>query len=178
MKVLQQFNIPFVGMSQKVHQFEYSIDKSFFSCFEDAPVSECSIEVKLDFDKRDSFFHLKFYIDGTVNVPCDRCLELFNQEIFGDYEMFVKFGKEDETVDETDEDIMYISRNDDHLDISKTVYDYILLSIPIRCVHPEDENGASGCNPEILKKLNSKIEQDLDPRWSVLEKLKNNKNEQ
>jgi uncharacterized protein len=173
MKVLKQFNIPFVGMSKKIHQFEYSIDSTFFECFEDAPVNECAVNVKLEFDKRETFFQLKFFIDGTVNTPCDRCLEHYDQEIFGDFEMFVKFGSE--SPEETEDDILFISKNDDHVDISKTVYDYILLSIPIRCVHPEDENGNSGCNEEVIKKLNSKTEQSVDPRWAALENLKNKK---
>jgi uncharacterized metal-binding protein YceD (DUF177 family) len=170
MKALQQFNIPFVGMKTRVYNFEFTVDSSFFDCFEDALVNKCAIDIKLDFDKRDTFFHLKFYIDGTVNVPCDRCSEPFDLEIFGDYELFVKMGEETE---DSDDDIIFISKNDDHVDLSKVVYDYILLSIPLKCVHPDDENGNPGCNPEVLKKLKKQEEDTTDPRWAVLEKLKN-----
>lgn len=170
MKALKPFIIPFKGMSTKVYQFNFKVDKRFFECFENAPYSDCSIEIKLDFDKRENFFHLKFYIDGTVNVPCDRCLELFDQAIFDDYELFVKFGEEEE---ETDDDVIYINKNDDHIDISKVVYDYILLSVPLKCAHPIDENGVAACNPEVLKKLNTKEKSnEVDPRWAALEKLK------
>jgi uncharacterized metal-binding protein YceD (DUF177 family) len=173
MKALQQFNIPFIGMANKIHQLEFSVDGSFFDCFEDAPISKCAVDVKIDFDKRENFFHLKFYIDGSVNVECDRCSEPFDLGIFGDYELFVKFGNE--TIEDSEDDVIFISKNDDHVDLSKSVYDYILLSIPLKCVHPDNEDGEPGCNKEVLEKLYKKEEQTVDPRWAALEKLKNKK---
>lgn len=174
MNTLRQFNIPFAGLSHRVHQFEFQIDKKFFQSFDNNNIEDCDILVKLDFDKRETFFHLKFYIDGTVKLPCDRCLELYDQAIFGDYELFVKFSDSPETADdEGDDDVIFISRNEDHLDISKEMYDYILLSIPLRCVHPEDEDGKSACNELVLSKLKQQSSESLDPRWEALNKLRN-----
>jgi len=44
-------------------------------------------------------------------------------------------------------------------------------------VHPDDENGKSTCDPEMLSKLNEYIvsgEKGSDPRWNDLKKLMNN----
>ena len=46
---------------------------------------------------------LTFYIDGTIEMPCDRCLEPYNQSVFGDYEVAVKF-RNDDTIENEDED--------------------------------------------------------------------------
>lgn len=173
-KFLQEFKIPFVGMKKQLYQFEYLIDDKFFANFPDSDIEKCTIEVKLDFDKRENFFLLTFYIDGTIEVPCDRCTEPFNQDIFGDYEVAIKFGEADELGDK-DEDVVYISRNDDFIDVSTLIYEFIILSIPLRCAHPENEEGESACNQEIISKLNKEKETRVDPRWAALEKLKNKK---
>jgi uncharacterized metal-binding protein YceD (DUF177 family) len=49
------------------------------------------------------------------------------------------------------------------------------VSVPLRCVHPEDKNGKSACNQETINKLSIKQEARFDPRWAALEKLKNKK---
>lgn len=176
MNTLKAFRIPFAGLGFKVHQFQFEIEKSFFTSFDDAIVEDCDITVTVDFDKRETFFHLKFYIDGTVNVACDRCLTHYDQAVFGDYELFVKFADDPDSMNEQEEDdVIYISRNEDHLDISKVIYDYIVLSIPLRCVHPDDENEIPGCDPEFLEKLGNKTDKSADPRWAALEKLRNKK---
>ncbi|GAG53875.1 unnamed protein product, partial [marine sediment metagenome] len=56
---------------------------------------------------------------------------------------------------------------------------YIHLALPPKRAHPDDENGKSMCDAEILKKLKElkgkEIEkQDNDPRWEALKKIKFN----
>ena len=169
-KFLQEFKIPFVGMKNKLYQFEYLISEAFFSNFPESDIEKCSIEVKLDFDKRENFFLLTFYIDGNLERACDRCSEPYDQGIFGDYEIAVKFGNNENP---DNEDVMYISKNDDFIDVSNLIYEFIVLSIPLRCVHPEDKNGLSQCNQEVIKKISNEVKDSVDPRWAALEKLKN-----
>lgn len=174
-KAIKEYLIPYVGLQNKLYEFSYSINETFFTYFDDNDIKKCLVDVKLEFEKRESFFLLNFYIDGFVEVPCDRCLDPYKQEIFGDYEVLVKFDTEQQE-DNEDEDIIYISKSDDFIDVSKLIYDFILLSIPLRCVHPNDENGNSLCNQQIIKKLENKTEEEsTDPRWAALEKLKNKK---
>ncbi|MFT4968950.1 MAG: hypothetical protein ACI9O4_000692 [Chitinophagales bacterium] len=170
-KFLQEFKIPFVGMKKQLYQFEYLIGDGFFQNFPESDLDKCSIEVKVDFDKRENFFLLTFYIDGTVEIPCDRCTEPFNQDVFGDYEVAVKFGETD-NVEQIDEDVVYISKSDDFIDVSNLIYEFIILSIPLRCAHPENDEGNSACNKEIIKKLQKEDKPSADPRWAALEKLK------
>lgn len=42
----------------------------------------------------DTFYELISYIDGTVAVPCDRCLEDMDQSITADNKLIVKLGEE------------------------------------------------------------------------------------
>jgi hypothetical protein len=63
------------------------------------------------------------------------------------------------------------------------LYEMLMLSIPIRTVHPTNEEGNYSCNPEILKylEINDDIEvsdketnedDNINPIWDELKKLK------
>lgn len=170
MKNLNDFAIPFVGLSNKVHQFDYNIDKTFFDFFENTLILECEVNVKIDFDKKASFFELTFYIDGVVSVECDRCLEPFKQAIYDDYNLVIKFDENAEQKEE-ESDVAFIKPNETHLDVSKYIYDFVHLSLPIQKVHQNIED----CNQDIIEKINNKNKtENTDPRWDILNKLKNN----
>jgi uncharacterized protein len=171
---LKEFKIPYVGLKNGEHLFEFHITKKFFDSFESTAIHDGDIKVKLKFDKKDNFFTLDFSIDGTVKIPCDRCLELFDEEIFNDFKIFVKF-EEREGKKGDEEDVIYLSKGDSHLDLSEVIYDFIHVSVPMQNIHPDDENGQSTCDPEVLKKLEiRKDEEEVDPRWEALLKLKKN----
>lgn len=173
MNALKPFKIPFVGMKNKVHLLDFKVDKLFFQCFENALITDCDVDIKIEFDKRESFFHLKFYIDGQINLECHRCLERYNQPIFGDYELFIKASAPRENTGV--EDVIYISPTDDFVDISKAVYDYILLSVPLHQVHADLEDGTAGCSIEMNNEKENSKEESIDPRWAALQNLKNKK---
>jgi uncharacterized metal-binding protein YceD (DUF177 family) len=60
------------------------------------------------------------------------------------------------------------------IDLAPFLYEYIHLLLPVRRVHPDERNGQSGCNPEVLKKLEELAPHPhLDPRWETLNRLKN-----
>ena len=172
MDALKDFNIPYVGLKNGEHLFEYQIGKRFFDSFESTAIHDGDIKVKLVFDKKDNFFTLNFSIDGTVRVPCDRCLELFDEEIFNDFRIYVKFEEREGKIGD-EEDVIYLSKSDSHLDLAPIIYDFIHVSVPMQNIHPDDANGHSTCNPEVLKKLQSaKDQEEPDPRWEALLKLK------
>lgn len=173
MDKIKYFEIPFVGLKNEIHRISYDIDSHFFDLYEESPVKDGKLKVELELDKKSSFFILNFKIDGTVNIPCDRCLEMFDYELLADFTIIVKFEeREDKTGSE--EDVLYLTRNESHLNIADIIYDYILINIPIQVFHPEDENGVSGCNPKVLEKLQPKKNvEEIDPRWANLNKIKN-----
>ena len=79
------------------------------------------------------------------------------------------------------ENIICLLPSEHEFDISHYVYESIKLSIPIKQVHPENENGEVSCNPEMLERLNNYItdkpaDEDIDPRWNDLKNLKANNN--
>ena len=72
---------------------------------------------------------------------------------------------------------MYVSPDEDQIDIRHYVYESIMLSLPVQRVHPDNEKGRTQCNKEMLKLLkqhsNKKDKNEIDPRWEALKKFNN-----
>ena len=88
--------------------------------------------------------------------------------------MLVKFS---ETETDDGDEIIYIHPGSHQVEIGKLIYEFIVLSIPIRHIHPDDQAGNSLCNPDMLHKLDQyrAIElpevNPIDPRWNDLNKI-------
>ena len=178
MKGLREYEIPFVGLKIGVHTFNYEINGKFFSHFEDSPISECDVNVRLEFDKKETLFILNFFIDGEVAVECDRCLAPFRKEIFGDFVCYVKFTDNPDEIP-SDDEILYISRDESHIDVSQLIYEYINICLPIQRIGCKEPGKDPKCNLEVLKFLLEQPKPEVkeekpDPRWDALKKLNKN----
>lgn len=176
MKALREYQIPYVGLKIGIHEFNYQIDRKFFEAFEGSLISDCHVNVKLELEKKETLFILNFFIDGTVNVVCDRCTENFDKKIFGDYQCIVKFKDARADVVNDDDELILISREDNFIETADLIYDYINLSLPMQLIHPDKEDGTPSCNPEVLKYLTASegtTSEEEDPRWAALKKFKN-----
>lgn len=175
MKSNRQFIIPFKGLKVGRHSFVYDIDDTFFDDYENSEITKGNIHVEVDLEKRTSMLEFYFNIEGTVMVTCDRCLDEFEMPIAYEANLFVKFG--DVTEEQTDE-IIVLSHNEFELDIAQDIYEFIHLSLPFKRVHPDDKNGNSTCNKEMLKKLEEYIVRDQNNTnnspWNDLKNLTNN----
>jgi uncharacterized metal-binding protein YceD (DUF177 family) len=117
---------------------------------------------------------MKIGISGSVRVSCDRCLEMFSQPVTSENRLLVKFGK---SLEDIDPDILSVPIDEHELDLQHQIYEFIMLALPIKRVHPADKKGNSTCDPVMLKKLEELIieeEKNNDPRWDELKKLINN----
>jgi uncharacterized metal-binding protein YceD (DUF177 family) len=88
---------------------------------------------------------------------------------------YVKKGEQD---NEGKEEMIMIPENEHEIELSQYLYESIVLHMPYQLVHPNDEQGNSLCNQEMLDRLNEfsadeTREKESDPRWHVLKDLKN-----
>jgi len=167
------YEIAFFGLSAGVHQFNYKLDNAFFEQFNKSPVKNAKIEVLLFFDKKNNFFELTFKLDGWINTLCDRCTEDYKLEIMDDHKLFVKL-EDYQQAQNTNEDIIYINRNETHLNVTQFLYEFTVLSMPIKKSCNLNKNGLPECGKDFGKYLTSPkvIEKPpIDPRWEALKKL-------
>jgi len=165
----KQYVIPFSGLSENIHHFEFKIDDKFFENFEFSEIKKSNIDVYLSLEKQERMLILEFLIEGTTNIMCDRCLDFFDYPIKGKEKLIVKFGNKNY---ESTDDILILAESENEIDISKYIYEFISLLLPIKRIHPEDENGNSRCNKEMIKKIKefSKTKKS-DGRWDELKKI-------
>jgi uncharacterized protein len=166
---LKEFVIPFRGLSIDTHYFNFIIDKKFFEAIEYAELENGHVNVSIEMTNQERMMIFDFKIDGLIEVTCDRCLEVFNYPVSGNERLIVKYG---ESHQELTDEILVIPESEHEINLSAILYEYILLMLPIRRIHPEDANGKSECNAEMIRKLQQNhIAKEPDPRWDALKKL-------
>ncbi len=158
----------FSGLGLGLHNYQYKISSDFFASFGNTEIEQGTIDVELSLDKQERMMVLDFELKGSINVMCDRCLDNFDFPIDGNERLIVKFG---EAFEEENEDVVVLPEHEHQIDLSSYLYEFIILLLPIRMVHPEDENGNSDCNPEIIQKIKNLSEPEPDPRWGSLKDL-------
>ncbi len=170
MDYLKNFVIPFVGLSAGEHQFDYIIDDKFFACFEFSEIKRAHVALNVNLDKRDRMLIFTFTMLGTLEVTCSRCLDQFEYPVDAEEVLYVKYGQE---YKEEDDDVIIIPESESQINIAPFIYDYLNLIVPYRVVHPENEQGESACDPDVISRIaqSSEPKEDIDPRWDKLKGL-------
>jgi len=159
------------GLGEGDHDFSFELDKKFFVLFEHSEISNGNVHAEVILEKKPGVFSLHFALEGKVEVICDRCLEKFMTDISTTQTLFVKLG---EAPDEIEDDVLIIGRDDHEIEVSQYLYEFIMLALPYQKIHPDDSEGNSTCNPEMIKQLNAHrtkehdSEETIDPRWDAL----------
>lgn len=164
-----EYIIPFRGLSEGIHEFTFFIDKLFFRQFENADINNGFFTVKVKMTNRPNFLFFEFHIEGTAEVPCDRCLDYLSIAIKSQHHLSVKFGNKE---NEETEDLLIIPQAQSAINLARYIYEYISLSLPVKRTHEKE----SMCNQEVIQRLYKPKEKKEkaktnDPRWDELKKL-------
>ena len=169
---LEQFKINLKALKQDETPLQWELDDSFFQQLEGAQLQSGSLHVSGSIRKTVGFFELNLHSVGTVEVTCDRCLDLMRQPIEAGLNTTVKLGTEDSY----DDDVITVDETQSVLDTAWLIYESIALAVPIRHVHqPGDCNVAMSEKLEQLSAARSSdadAQDDIDPRWAKLKNLK------
>lgn len=175
MKQLKEFTIPFVGLKQGEHHFDFKIDNTFFSNFEYDEFNDAEVKAKATLVKKSNGLELFFNIKGYVNVNCDLSNEPYNQSVEGDHHLVVNFG---DALNDEDDALLIVPHGTYEINIQQYLYELVILSLPAKRIHPGVEDGT--LNSDILEKLKELTPKDIeeissenetDPRWDELKKL-------
>lgn len=178
MRKLEEFTIPFVGLKQGNHQFEYEIDNEFFEHFEYDEFNNSSIQVSALMEKKPNMLEFKLKASGTVNVNCDVTNEPYDQPIDNELHLVVKFGEE---YNDEDEELLILPNGEYKVNIQQYIYEMCVLATPIKRIHPGVLDGT--LQSEVLDKLEElspkenedQDDEEIDPRWNKLKNLLNDK---
>jgi len=173
----KEFDIPFSGLKQGKHKFDYKIENKFFESFGYDEFNDAKIALHVVLNKMSTMLELEMQAEGSVNVDCDTTAEPYDQKINGNLELVVNFG--DEYNDENDE-ILIIPHSEHQLNIAQYVYEMLVLAVPQKRIHPGVLDGtleseALNKLEELSPKEQKDNKEDSDPRWDELKKLKTDK---
>ena len=169
---LERFKIDLKALTAEETAWEWDLDNGFFEALDSAEVQGGALHVSASIRKVSGFFELLLHCVGTVDIPCDRCLDMMAQPISAENQLTVKLGSTDSEEDDT----IVVSEDEGILDCAWLVYETIALAIPIQHVHAPGK-----CNPamtQVLEELSAdrsgdeESSQAIDPRWEELLKLK------
>ena len=176
MKNTKEYLIPFAGLKLAKHQFEYQINNAFFEIFDYNEYQDSNIKVNVVLKKTSTLLELNLKHKGTVNVPCDLTNEDFDLPIKGKMKLVVRFGEE---FNNDNEELLILPHGEFEIDIAQYIYEMIVLSVPLRRIHPGIKDGS--LQTEALTKLNElkvkeikkeqKEKENIDPRWDKLKQL-------
>lgn len=172
MEQLSAFLIPFIGLKDGIHRFDFKVDNTFFEGFDFFDFQNSHAKVDLIFEKKPTLLELNFTAKGQVRVPCDITTELFDLPIDTSFKLVVKFGVAEQF---DDDEILILPHGTHEIQIAQYIYEMIVLSVPQKKVHPGIAKGT--LKSEILEKLKELQPQenpsteDTDPRWDKLKDL-------
>ncbi len=165
---MKEYVIPVYGLKPGIHNYEFDLDQSFFESFDSELLENPNIRAKLLLEKTSNMIILNFAAEGKGEVLCDRCGDTMVLNVSCTDQVIVKYG--DEKPMDVD-DIIVLLPNEHELDVSGRIHEMIVLNMPLKMTHDSIED----CDQEALRRLSGQEgneDDDIDPRWEALKKLK------
>ncbi|WP_425639248.1 YceD family protein [Algoriphagus yeomjeoni] len=187
MKFWRTFDIEVIKFLEGIHEIDFEIGDSFFQHFEDNElVEKGKLTARVIMKVGANLIEMDFHIAGKVTLTCDRSLEQFEQPLDFHEKMIYKYGSEEK---EIDENVSMITRDTPKINVAQLIYEFILLALPLKKIHPDyrnqmddEEYEGEGIYAYIDGQDSNDSENDsesdedntpVDPRWDLLKKLKN-----
>ena len=164
----------------------YLLDNDYIKKLDSPEVPKGTVKAIVTARKKNQAFEIDFVLEGTVLIPCDRCLDEMEQTISYKEKLLVKFGDKFSEEDE----IVIVPESEGAINVAWFLYEFILLNIPLKHVHAPGE-----CNKTMVTKLKRhitrskddddpdiEVEDDdleiddspMDPRWEGLQNILDN----
>ncbi len=177
-------------MTENSADYEFSLTNQFFTDIDAPEIQKGELQVQLNVKKTMGVYVLTFHIEGSVIVPCDRCLDDMELPVVTDDTLKVKLGA---TFSDED-DMVIVPEEDGYINVAWFMYEFIALSLPMKHVHAPGQ-----CNKSMMGALNKHLRtsveeegemddflleeemdeelpesREIDPRWNELKKILDN----
>ena len=170
----EDFNLRISGLKNGSHQFNFRLEKEFFELFESELIKDGDVNIVIDMEKDLNGFTLHFNVSGFIEQKCDRCLNPVSCPIFVE-ETIVYKQTEVTEINEVDEHLVMLPMELYEYNIAQTMYELVSIQKPIKVVCEDYNNACDGKTIDYLENSMAQ-EEESDPRWAALNKLKNNLN--
>lgn len=122
--------------------------------------------------------YLKVSYSCTVKRECSRCLNSFKYPVKGVISIVLQDKKVSRGTDDEEDAFDYnFSESDTVIDIRQSLYEDVMVNLPIKPLCKEDCPGIKEYNKNDTSDQGIK-EDTIDPRWEALKKIKKKSNKQ
>lgn len=128
------------------------------------------VQLHLRFHKREDNVRIECNISAQARLVCDRSLDTFPMDLKAEYEVVFQTKAEEEREDLAGA-LKRMDPSQNILDITRELRDSLLLSVPVKKLHPRYYEGG---NITEFEASYGDSEKEIDPRWNELKKLKQN----
>jgi len=153
MSKFELYNVVLKDIDNETRVIEYDLDDAYFKKIDSPEVQKGNVKAKVSVHKKMNTYELQFQLDGSIIIPCDRCLDDMEQQIHYKEKLHVKFGDKFAEEDE----IVIIPESEGAINVAWFLYEFIVLNIPIKHVHATGE-----CNKTMVVKLKKHITRQKD----------------
>ena len=169
MRAEKDYKIEIFGLKNGSHEFEFNFNDDFFEVFENTQLHKGKGSCKVKMEKTDAMISLQFDVSGSIELECDRSLELFEYPLHVQKNLIYKYGEEEK---ELSEDVFVIPKGAQQINIASFLFEIIHLEIPMKKLHPKFQNQEEEDEMVFSSKQEEREDKVVDPRWEALKKLK------
>lgn len=170
-EALTAHTIPFSGLKDGTHDFDFVLGDDFLRSTGVEEFLGGEMKAHVTLEKSEHLLVTNIHVDGHIDMLCDHCNAPMQQPVKGDQRQIFKLTGEEET---DDDELVSIDPQAHEINLTHYLFECISLHLPIRHVHPDGQ-----CDPEVegaLEKVQVHHAPEADPRWAVLQDLKNKQN--
>ena len=169
----REYQIDIYSLSNDLHEYDFEINDILLSTPVNSILERGKGTCHIKLQKSETMITLHFSIDAKVELTCDRSLDKFQHPITLEEDVMVKFGEEEKVLNE---EVFVIRKDSPSIFVDEIIYEFISLAVPMKKLHPRYEGVES---PDLVYSSPAeevKNDEEVDPRWEALKKLKENKN--
>ncbi len=155
-----RYTIAFRGLKEGAHEYEWVVGDGFWKARPEGGITGGQMAVKAVLERGSTgVMRLDVSMEGSVIVPCDRCLEDCELPVAFRGKLAVKTSEQEQPFDG---EVLWILPGESVLDLEQYIYESVVLSLPLQRVHPEDVHGQPLCNPAMLERFKIVTEEEFE----------------
>jgi len=149
-----------------IHEYDWVLAADTLEVDPDVFGGEIELYVRLDYHPSRVLVNIQ--VDTVARLVCDRTLANYDQPVQGEYNLLYSGPEMFEGMEEEEEDIRLLPPDVEELDLTDSIRDTLLLSLPQRRIAPgaeDEEIPLQFGGPDV-------DEARVDPRWEALRALR------
>lgn len=170
---MSKYKIKLNGLKDGSYINSFRIRGEFFETLNSSEIKLVDIDIDTMLKVENRRYNLEIKSNGMViDIPCDICTEKINIPISSKINYIIKKGIEKNL---EDENVIFVDEKDKELILDSILYEMIVLAFPTKRQHQLNAINDEECNKEMVNLINKysvKENNNIDPRWEALKKLK------